>query len=52
MQSDPVLARIPVLVSTSSPARAPQGAPMMPKPVDLDRLLETIADLASRPGTP
>jgi len=35
MQLQPELARLPVLVSTSSPRRAPAGLPVLPKPIDL-----------------
>jgi two-component system sensor histidine kinase/response regulator len=52
MQGDPALSRIPVIVSTSSPSHAPKGVLMMPKPVEMDRLLETVADLSSRPRDP
>jgi CheY-like chemotaxis protein len=43
MQADPALAKIPVVVSTSDPSRAPRGVPLMKKPIDLGRLLRTIA---------
>lgn len=46
MQSDEALARIPVIVSTSNPSRAPRGALMVPKPIRLERLLETVASLS------
>ncbi len=45
MQTDPGLARIPVIVSTSNPSRAPLGVVVLPKPVRLERLLEMVADL-------
>ncbi|MBZ5709207.1 hybrid sensor histidine kinase/response regulator [Nannocystis pusilla] len=45
MQADPQLAQIPVVVSTSEPARAPAGAILIPKPVKLARLLDTVARL-------
>ncbi len=48
MQSNAALAQIPVIVSTSSPSRAPEGALMVPKPIRLDRLLETVASLSAR----
>ena len=44
MQNDPRFANVPVLVSTSDPARAPQGAFVMKKPIDLDRLLGAVRD--------
>ena len=45
MQADAALAAIPVIVSTSSPSRAPKGALVVPKPLKLDRLLEAVAAL-------
>ncbi|HZL16373.1 MAG TPA: response regulator [Polyangia bacterium] len=45
MQADPALSEIPVIVSTSSPSRAPKGVLIVAKPVNLDRLLEAVADL-------
>ncbi len=42
MQSDPRLARIPVIVSTSDPSRAPSGVLIMKKPVNLTRLLGAV----------
>jgi CheY-like chemotaxis protein len=43
LQADPVLATIPVIISTSDPSRAPSGVLLMRKPVDLPRLLTAIA---------
>jgi CheY-like chemotaxis protein len=45
MQADPVLAQVPVLISTSDPSRAPSGVPIMKKPIDLGRLLSMVAAL-------
>ncbi len=45
MQADPALAKIPVVVSTSDPSRAPPGLPVVPKPVKLDRLLDAVKQL-------
>jgi len=42
MQKDPRLANVPVIVSTSDPSRAPSGALIMRKPVNLDRLLRVV----------
>lgn len=42
MKSDPDLASIPVLVSTSDPGIAPAGAQVMRKPIRLDALLELV----------
>jgi CheY-like chemotaxis protein len=47
MQADARLATIPVVVSTSDPSRAPSGVLIMRKPIDLRRLLTTIAGLCS-----
>jgi len=44
MQNDPRFANVPILVSTSDPARAPEGAFVMKKPIDLDRLLGAVRD--------
>jgi len=48
MQADPVLSKIPVVVSTSNPAGAPSGAVVLPKPLKLARLLATVAGLFPR----
>jgi CheY-like chemotaxis protein len=45
LQADPLLASIPVVVSTSDPSRAPAGVLLMRKPIDLDRLLAVIEGL-------
>ncbi|HEX3597672.1 MAG TPA: response regulator [Polyangiaceae bacterium] len=42
MQQDQRLAKVPVIVSTSDPSRAPSGVLIMKKPIDLDRLLGAI----------
>ena len=42
MQSDPRLRRVPIVVSTSDPTRAPEGAFVMKKPIKLDRLLGAV----------
>ena len=42
MQSDPRLAGVPVIVSTSDPSRAPSGVLIMRKPIDLERLLGAV----------
>jgi CheY-like chemotaxis protein len=42
MQSDPRLAKIPVIISTSDPSRAPSGVLVMKKPLNLSRLLGTV----------
>jgi len=49
MQNTPALAKIPVVVSTSNPSRAPAGALVVPKPLKLERLLDTVADLWREP---
>jgi CheY-like chemotaxis protein len=45
MKATPALADIPVLISTADPARAPKGAPLMKKPISLERLLAAVARL-------
>jgi CheY-like chemotaxis protein len=45
MQADAGLASIPVIVSTATPSRAPAGVIVIPKPLVLTRLLDTVADL-------
>ena len=45
MQADPALSDIPLVVSTSDPSRAPSGVLIMKKPVNLNRLLDTVAKL-------
>jgi CheY-like chemotaxis protein len=42
MQRDADLSRVPVIVSTSDPSRAPSGVLIMRKPVNLDRLLGAV----------
>lgn len=42
MRSEPRLARIPVIVSTSDPSRAPSGVLIMKKPVNLNSLLGAV----------
>ncbi|WAS89751.1 hybrid sensor histidine kinase/response regulator [Nannocystis punicea] len=49
MQAVPELARIPVIVSTSDPTRAPAGTILIPKPVKLARLLDTAARMIRSP---
>jgi CheY-like chemotaxis protein len=43
LQRSPQLARIPVLVTTSDPTRAPPGVPTLEKPLRLDKLLSLVA---------
>ena len=43
LQRSPDLAKIPVLVATSDPSRAPRGVPTLGKPLQLDRLLPLVA---------
>lgn len=38
MQARPELAALPVLISTSAPARAPAGLAVLPKPIDIHKL--------------
>ncbi len=43
MQKSPALAKVPVLVTTSDPTRAPRGVPTLAKPLTLDQLLSLVA---------
>ena len=45
MQQHPKLSAIPVVVSTGDPAKAPAGVLVLPKPLQLTRLLDEIASL-------
>lgn len=45
MQADPELKKIPVIVSTSLPQRAPEGAVVVQKPASVDTLLSAVAGL-------
>lgn len=42
MQENPRWSRVPVIVSTSAPERAPAGATVLRKPVNLTRLLKVV----------
>ena len=48
MQRSPLLARIPVLVTTSDPTRAPRGVPTLEKPIQIDKLLSLVALASGR----
>jgi CheY-like chemotaxis protein len=43
MQKSPSLAKIPVVVTTSDPTRAPIGVPTLGKPLHLDKVLSVVA---------
>ena len=57
MREDPTLAAIPVVVSTSAPERAPEGVPVVRKPVSIDAMVGwmqrccTCAQGAPRPSS-
>jgi DNA-binding response OmpR family regulator len=42
MQRDATFSRVPVIVSTSDPSRAPSGVLIMKKPINLTRLLGAV----------
>src|SRR5262249_9689738 len=42
MRADPAYAELPVIITTSDPAKAPRGVPLMRKPLDLDGLIEAV----------
>jgi CheY-like chemotaxis protein len=50
MQKDPRLSKIPVVISTSDPSRAPSGVLIMKKPVELRRLLGTVRRYCMNPS--
>lgn len=52
MRQDHKLYSIPILFSTGKPSAAPVGARVLPKPVDLPHLLETVAELCDRRSRP
>ena len=43
LQRSPQLAKIPVLVTTADPTRAPVGVPTLEKPLRVDKLLSLVA---------
>ncbi len=43
LRADARWAKIPVIISTSDPSRAPTGPPIVRKPIDLDVMLRVIA---------
>lgn len=49
MQQDQRLCKVPVIITTSDPARAPQGIAMMRKPVSLQSLLVAVQRMCARP---
>jgi CheY-like chemotaxis protein len=42
MRNDPALAKLRVLISTSVPSRAPSDVPILPKPIDIERLWDCV----------
>ncbi len=42
VRADPRLAPIQIVIATSDPARAPPGAAVLPKPLTVDQLLQTV----------
>jgi len=40
MRAKPALAEVPVVISTSAPDRAPAGVPIIPKPIDIAKVVE------------
>jgi CheY-like chemotaxis protein len=55
-RQQPELAALPILISTSAPARAPPGFPVVAKPIDIEKVWECIkhscrcSDAASTPS--
>jgi CheY-like chemotaxis protein len=50
MRADPRLAQVPVVVSTSDPARAPRGVQIMRKPISLSSLLQLVRRYCPQPA--
>ena len=42
MRADPALADVPVVVSTSAPRLAPRDVPVVPKPIDIAKMVEWV----------
>jgi CheY-like chemotaxis protein len=42
LKGDPALAALPIFVSTSLPSHAPKGSTIVPKPIDVDRLIALV----------
>jgi CheY-like chemotaxis protein len=40
MRKEPALAKVPVVISTSAPGRAPAGLPVIRKPIDIPLVWE------------
>lgn len=51
MQREARWSSIPVVITTSDPSRAPQGALVMRKPLDLRRLLDVVKQFAKPPSS-
>jgi two-component system chemotaxis response regulator CheY len=49
MKQDPVLADLPVLITTSAPDRAPSGVLIIKKPVNLDVLIANVRKCCDAP---
>ena len=43
MRADPTLAEVPVIVSTSAPHLAPRDVPVVPKPIDIAKMVEWVS---------
>lgn len=53
LRATPALADIPVLISTSDPSAGPACVPVVRKPVSLDALLSSVAELGQpQPAAP
>lgn len=52
MKKSQRLAGVPVIITTSDPSRAPQGVPLMKKPVSLTGLLSAIEQFCARDTVP
>jgi CheY-like chemotaxis protein len=50
LRGDAALADLPVVISTSTPAEAPRGVPVLPKPIDVDKAFAWMRRYCQCPG--
>lgn len=50
MRADPDLSDVPVVVSTSAPHLAPRDVPVVPKPIDIGKMVEWLHRYGEQPA--
>ena len=50
MRADPELSGVPVVVSTSAPHLAPRDVPVVPKPIDIGKMVEWLHRYCEQPA--